>query len=401
MNILSGSETMHSKLKRVLVPLTGGVHWIGGIQYTRNILRSLELLKAKEKPEIIVSINSRNTELNLDEEFTRFPGVLVDGYGKLSRIKSITAGLFNKITGKDLFKKQLLSDSCTVAFPVKNPEMPGNFEKIFWIPDFQYRKYPEFFPVEDIKKRDRIYDKLLTKANWLVLSSEAVKKDFYRYFGEYKNVNVRVLKFYSWFKDEEYNFNPLEICNKYNIPERYVYLPNQFFAHKKHDTVFKAIGELKRSGMDIHLVCTGSDYDYRGEGYYKNLQKIIEDYDLDKNIHRLGIIDRVDQIQIYRQAAFVVQPSKSEGWSTSVEDARTLGKDILMSDIETHKEQAPEYGSFFRLEDVDDCADKIRKLYLSAKGYDPAREQNAREKSRELCREYARTFVKIMEEANG
>jgi hypothetical protein len=48
-----------------------------------------------------------------------------------------------------------------------------------------------------------------------------------------------------------------------------------------------------------------------------------------------------------RRSLALIQPSLFEGWSTVVEDARLLGKKIILSDISVHVEQNPPLSTFF------------------------------------------------------
>ena len=50
-------------------------------------------------------------------------------------------------------------------------------------------------------------------------------------------------------------------------------------------------------------------------------------------------ISREDQLGLMRDSLAVVQPSLFEGWGTVVEDAKTLGVQVLCSDIEIHHEE--------------------------------------------------------------
>ena len=47
----------------------------------------------------------------------------------------------------------------------------------------------------------------------------------------------------------------------------------------------------------------------------------------------------------------LINPSKFEGWSTTVEEAKSLGKTIILSDIPVHREQAPSLGRYFDPDD--------------------------------------------------
>ena len=64
-------------------------------------------------------------------------------------------------------------------------------------------------------------------------------------------------------------------------------------------------------------------------------------------------------------SAAVINPSRFEGWSTSVEEAKTFQKPLLLSDIAVHREQAPTLGHFFPVDDPLALADIMTKVVSS------------------------------------
>jgi hypothetical protein len=52
----------------------------------------------------------------------------------------------------------------------------------------------------------------------------------------------------------------------------------------------------------------------------------------------------------------VLQPSQFEGWSTVIEDARSVGRPVIASDFPVHLEQNAPGSTFFHMGDADDCA---------------------------------------------
>jgi glycosyltransferase involved in cell wall biosynthesis len=291
---------------------------------------------------------------------------------------------------------------CTVAFPVKGPALSKQIESVLWIPDFQYKCLPEYFQPEDRAQRDKLYAKMLGDDSILVLSSESVRADFLKYFPEHAHKRVRILHFLSLLTDEDYRPAPVVVCERYGLPEKFVYLPNQFFQHKRHDLVFAALAKLKKEGIDVNLVCTGNREDYRSPEYYNSLLAFLRSEGLEDRVSLLGLIPRVDQLQIFRRAAFVLQPSMFEGWSTTVEDGIALGKNVLLSDIATHIEQAPKYGTYFKAGDVDSLAQELAQQWVASKpGPQLDREQSARQRNQERGLAIARNFMDIMNEAHG
>ena len=89
----------------------------------------------------------------------------------------------------------------------------------------------------------------------------------------------------------------------------------------------------------VQLVCTGSTYGFRGDDYFKRLSAYMDEHGLRIRVHVLGLLPRAEQIALLKSASAVLQPSRFEGWSTIIEDAKSLGKAILASDIAVHREQ--------------------------------------------------------------
>ena len=82
----------------------------------------------------------------------------------------------------------------------------------------------------------------------------------------------------------------------------------------------------------------------------------------------LGSIPDHDLLGLMRNSVAILNPSLFEGWSTSVEEAKSLGKTVLLSDIAVHREQAPDLGVYFHPQDAEDLA---CKLWSTLADYDP------------------------------
>lgn len=390
----------------ILIYLTGGVHWIGGVQYIRNLFRAVSALPQHEQPRFILQIGRKNRGLGFEEEFLRHENVEINspitGRNTLKyRLWGILRRVWRRVFGSNLPGRTMLSDECSVAFPVKGPGVSSFSRNVYWVPDFQYKHFPEYFSADERKERDAMYQEMFREEGILVLSSEAAKRDFHQYFPSHSNKDVRVLRFTTTLDESEYRPDPAQTCARYGLPEKFIYLPNQMWQHKGFDTAFSAFGILKKQGMEIPIVCTGNTTDYRSQAYFQELQALITENGLDGQIHLLGVLPRCDQLQIFRRAALILQPSRFEGWSTAVEDARTLGKAIVLSDIEVHREQNPPTATYFATGDAADLAFKLKALWDSAHpGPDVESERKAREACHDRSLAYAREFLKIMNDAN-
>ena len=63
----------------------------------------------------------------------------------------------------------------------------------------------------------------------------------------------------------------------------------------------------------------------------------------------------------------LLNPSRFEGWSTTVEEAKAVGTPMLLSDIAVHREQAPQ-ARFFAPDDALSLANEIEGAPMRSLG---------------------------------
>jgi glycosyltransferase involved in cell wall biosynthesis len=264
---------------------------------------------------------------------------------------------------------------------------------IGWIPDLQHRTLPQL--ASRLRRTildSRFASMLRDPKRHVVVSSHYGLKDALRAYGK-PRATTHILSFVtvpvpSWFRD------PAPVVAKYQAPSQFIIICNQFWIHKDHLTAFRAIAELKQQGLKVHLVCTGATWDNRDSGHFPRVQAEIKSLGIEQQVQILGTIPRLDQVALIRASQAVLQPSRFEGWSTVIEDARALGKPVIASDFPVHLEQAAPGSCFFRTGNPGDCARAIVR-FLDA-GQTSAGSPSLHE-TRVI--EFARTFLGIVEAA--
>lgn len=141
-----------------------------------------------------------------------------------------------------------------------------------------------------------------------------------------------------------------------DLPERFYFTPNQFWVHKDYDSLFRALRDILDAGRDVTFVCTGSDLSRANNPVSRSLLELRQALSLERNLRLLGVLPRAAQMEILRRACAVIQPSLFEGWSTVIEDARAVGRPLIVSDIPVHREQLGDSAIFFRPGDPDALA---------------------------------------------
>jgi len=258
--------------------------------------------------------------------------------------------LVNRVSQK-LLKKPLIDKRkfvLDVLFPVFDTgyEPNGKPANLHWIPDFQEHYLPEFFSKEEIERRIAVQKTVSARDGaLLLLSSQAAFADYKKIYPEAltRNFVVPFVVSHPGYQDRDID----AIRRKYSIPEKYYISSNQFWAHKNHRVIIEAVKMLKDEGVEACVIFTGKQNDWRNPAYFGELEAMVAQFGLGDRILFLGLIDRLDQLQLMKHAEAVIQPSRFEGWSTVIEDAKAMDQLVIASAIPVHKEQLRQNGFFF------------------------------------------------------
>ena len=231
----------------------------------------------------------------------------------------------------------------------------------------------------------------------VLLSCQAMKKEFDRFYSSASSKSVALP--FAVPPPDESEIPPLEALRKtYDLPERFFYVPNQFWAHKNHELIIRALEILVKRGESVFVVSTGSTYDYRKRSYFQEIKALLDTSPAQSHFRVLGNVPRSDVLGLAKACVAMINPSFYEGWSTSVEEAKSMGKTILLSNIAVHKEQAPVRGLFFDPRNAEELAEVLLKTWT---GYSVEGEAqwvaSARADAIRRLRSYAAAYQDIVE----
>lgn len=332
---------------RIGLILQGGSGWVGGTEYSKNLIKALYRLPAEVQAtfELIHLCRAPLEQALYQDMPARFfrelsPNVPPGRPSFVDRFRQLIA---QKLHGQDTLP--LLQRARELGIHFLYPHLPSPWDgpevrSATWIPDFQHKYYPELFSRRERWGRDRVFALAARNAARVVLSSQTAKHDFDRLFPA-AAVKSTVLAFRTVPHDDWLAPDPVHVQRKYNLPDRFFIVCNQFWQHKNHRLVFEALRILRQGSTCPTIVCTGKLSDYRRQAFVDECLRLLAENDIAGQVRLLGLIPRHDQVQLMRRSLAVIQPSLFEGWSTVVEDARALGKPTALSDIPVHREQNP------------------------------------------------------------
>lgn len=381
--------------------------YAGGINYVRNLLFAVSLLKdGRVSPYVFFG---NHIDESIVESFRPYAKIVrtsaLDSKSFLWYSHKVLIRYFNSFWVINTLMRRHGISVISHVWDVFADR--SRYKVIGWIPDFQYLHLPEFFPQLDSHAESSRMLKLIESCDMVILSSHAALKDYENVAPKKLWGRARVLPFVS--QPVKYsgtdNGDIPEInllLEKYGIPDKYYLLPNQFWAHKNHSVAFKAVKILKDSGVNIQLVCTGNPYDYRlkNTSCYDSLMSYVVENGLQDNIKMLGMIEYGEVLALMRGCLAVINPSRFEGWSSSVEEAKSVGKPVILSNLEVHVEQAPNDGHYFAPDDVAALADIMAKMWDRKTQIENKLEDQsiALNLLSERTMEYAKRYVSLLRE---
>jgi len=375
--------------------------WLAGDHYLRNLFVALRSLDSDQRPEIalLVANQPQSDGHTLTPYVDRLLEVPPDPlWFRLWKRLCASFRLTKRLMPRSPLATYLRKHQVDCVF-VQGEFGPGlGIPLLSWIVDFQHVRMPSMFSPKEVQGRNEFFARIAERADRVILSSRDALRDF-QCFAPRSAHKARVLSFVAHIPEGIFDSHSSDVCSYYHLPQRFVYLPNQFWKHKNHGTVIQALSLVKDQHLDITVVCTGSTSEVRDSLYFSNLLSAISERDLRNNLTILGMVPHNHVFQLMRQSLAVLQPSLFEGRSTTVEEAKSVGKSVILSDIPVHREQDPPDAVYFDPHDPEALAVCLVRAFRERKpGPDYELEAIARERLPKRIDQFGRTFYEIARE---
>ena len=343
-------------------------NWIGGTYYYQNLILSLNLLPVKEKPHLVIVSNSVSSFESIKE--LNYPFITYQLFGQsVSFLDKLTNKIRSKVF-RSSSKIKKINFGIDVLFHPSEIYIPNSIKNhLYWIPDFQEVYLPHLFSNEYLDIRKKTQEELLSSEKHILFSSQDAHNDFRKLYPSAKS-NTYVVNFSVFHPN--YQSIDIEMLKKdyqIDVTVPYFFSPNQFWKHKNHIIVLKAIKSIKENyDLKFQILFSGKEFDSRIPTYFDELKQYVFENDLNEYVKFLGFIDRSEQLCFMKNALAVIQPSLFEGWSSVVEDAKAMNQNLIVSSLNVHKEQLGKKAYYFNPEMEEEL--KILILMFLEKSFD-------------------------------
>jgi hypothetical protein len=333
-------------LIRLGIPLFGGRQWMGGFNYLENLLLAIGahcgdqitgvvFVGAGVDPELEQRLRAiRGAEIVVDDAF--------DDAGTGPRLAATLATGVDAAAAAAFQRARIDLAFETARFFGARCPVPA----LAWMPDFQHRRLRNQFSAFAYWRRDLGFRLQAGSGRLIMLSSRDARGDCERFYPAARG-HTAVVHFAPRPGPRPTAAAVAQVRARYSLPQRYFFLPNQFWTHKNHETVIRALAIARTAGKPAVVVMTGAEADPRDPGHAPRLRALIETLGVQDDARLLGLAPHEDIAPLLAGCEALINPSLSEGWSTAVEEAKAVGAPMILSDIPVHREQAAGAASFF------------------------------------------------------
>jgi glycosyltransferase involved in cell wall biosynthesis len=337
--------------------------WAGGYNYQRNLFAALHNYRRGEiTPVIFAGMDADPGDLS---GLLEIPEVEVAQSNAFDRRGAGLASAL--ILGLDGRAARAFSDrGVDVVF--ESARFFGwrlPFPAVAWFPDFQHRRLPQLFSPLSRWRREIGFRAQIASGRGIMLSSESAQRDCQKFYSVAAD-RMSVVRFATQPAPALLAAEPADVIKHYGLPPRYFYLPNQFWRHKNHQVVVDALTILEKRGVDVAVVASGGKDDAREPEYFAGIMRQLGERNLQEKFRYVGMIPLPHVYALLRAATALVNPSRFEGWSTTVEEAKSFGVPLVLSDIDVHREQAGGNARYFATDDPVALADHLAAAMQNA-----------------------------------
>ena len=246
---------------------------------------------------------------------------------------------------------------------------------IMAIHDLQHRLQPDFPEVSadgEWERREYRYRNGARCATLLLADSEVGKEDILNAYGSYGVTadQVKVLPYLPACYLAT-NVSPSarqRVRANYDLPERYLFYPAQFWPHKNHIRIVQALGLLnKERCLKAPVVFCGSHTGEIRERTFREVMSLSSQLGLEKQIRYLGYVPDEDMSGIYAEAVALVMPTFFGPTNIPVLEAWAFGCPVLTSDIRGIREQVQDAAVLVDPWSAEAIADGIYRCWTDEK----------------------------------
>ena len=152
---------------------------------------------------------------------------------------------------------------------------------------------------------------------------------------------------------------PAGFAERYRLPDKYFFYPAQFWEHKNHRNLLRAMARLKPELPDLKFVFVGSK-----KNAWESVVKLIDELGLQDDVILPGYVPDADMPEFYRRARALIYASCYGPTNLPPLEALALGCPMALAEVTCMPDRVGDATLVFHQDSVEQLSDCMRRLWV-------------------------------------
>jgi glycosyltransferase involved in cell wall biosynthesis len=232
------------------------------------------------------------------------------------------------------------------------------------------RSFPEAASPEQTRHRERLFNATLEKCDLVFVDSRVGAGHVLESYPQAEPSRLRVLPFAA--------FEDILTCSpqppRMDLPQKFLFYPAQFWKHKNHAGLARAVARLKKDLPDIHVVAAGNT----GQNGFDDFHGIVAARGLEGAFSLPGYVSTEELAWLYQHARALVMPTFFGPTNIPPLEAMAFGCPVAVSGIYGMPEQCGDAALYFNPAEIKEIADAAGRLWTDDALCDELRKRGKR-----------------------
>ena len=230
--------------------------------------------------------------------------------------------------------------------------------------DLQHRLQPYFPEVShslEWERRERSYGTVLRRATAVITGTSVGKAEIERFY-QLAPERIHILPHPTpRFALDAVTTDDRDVLARHQLEPGYLFYPAQFWPHKNHSGLLKAVAVLKQQhDLALPVVFVGSD-----KGNQNHVHRLAAEYGVAGQVRCLGFVSRDELVALYRQALATTYVTFFGPENLPPLEAFAIGCPVVASHVPGADEQLGDAALLVDPHDPQEIATAIRSLHQS------------------------------------
>ncbi|MBA3921801.1 MAG: glycosyltransferase family 4 protein [Nostocaceae cyanobacterium] len=274
------------------------------------------------------------------------------------------------------------------------PTMNLPYITVVWDLEHRLQPYfPELSTEGNWDGREKSYAVRLRRAAIILTGTEAGKLEIERFYQVATGIKKLPLPTPSFALNAQPS-DGKQVLAKYNIPEKYLFYPSQFWPHKNHVGLLLAVQMLRdKYDLVFPVVFAGSD-----KGNMQHVMQLVTELNLMTQVHFLGFVPQQDLISLYRHAFALTFLSFLGPDNLPPLEAFALSCPVVAANVSGAKEQLGDAALLVNPRDQEDIARAIKSLHDDKILYQTLIQRGLERASKWTGQDYVQEVLSVLDE---